>query len=659
MSALPSPVVNGRLLYVNAFLIDSGASVSVIRPAAHIQTEPPVQGEVVRIRTISGEEMETLGYANVWIEIGPLSFQHRCVMAEVDCSLLGADFLAAAKLWIDVDGARLLHPASGISIPCSHRKKSVKGPRISVLAASPEHSDEFKALLARFPSVTALMLDNTVLHVKYQHEIDTGTEKPIKSRACRLSPEKEDEAKGQIEKMLEEGILFRSQSEWASPMHMVRKADGSWRIVCDFTRLNAKTRPDAYPVPNLLDFSAHLAGSTVFSKMDLTRAYLQVPMKRSDRDKTAIITPFGLFEYHRMPFGIKNAAQAFQRLIHDVLAGLDFVYVYLDDILIFSASEIVHRQHVEIVLERLQQAGLQINPGKCVFAKPQVEFLGHQISSSGIEPAYNGHLVKDILKFPSPTTPKETQRFLGMCNFYRRFMPRAAAVMAPMYVATKWSAAEFKRNWNKVEDKSFSETKALLASTGTLAHPSASAETCVATDASELAMGGVLQQRTASGWRPLAYFSQNLSSAQRKYSTFDRELLAVATCIKKFCWFLEARPFHVITDHLPLTTALSRKSDHRLARQSRALENVAQYTSDIRYVQGQDNVVADALSRPPHSSAKPSDDDDDITCHDDVFGTFEVRASSPRRCAEQTAGSKPEGQLRHQVFSISPRYRVG
>uniref|UniRef100_A0AAV2LIV6 ribonuclease H n=1 Tax=Knipowitschia caucasica TaxID=637954 RepID=A0AAV2LIV6_KNICA len=182
------------------------------------------------------------------------------------------------------------------------------------------------------------------------------------------------------------GIIRRSDSPWASPLHVVPKPDSGWRPCGDYRRLNDATTPDHYPVPHIQDFSVHLAGKSVFSKVDLVRVYHHVPVHPADIPKTAVVTPFGLFEFLRMPFGLKNAAQSFQRLMDSALRDMPFLFVYLDDVLVASSSEEEHLTHLRVLFTWLDQHGLIINPAKCVFGVPSIKFLGHLISSEGAAP---------------------------------------------------------------------------------------------------------------------------------------------------------------------------------------------------------------------------------------------------------------------------------
>jgi cleavage and polyadenylation specificity factor subunit 1 len=345
-----------------------------------------------------------------------------------------------------------------------------------------------------------------------------------------------------------------------------------------------------------------LAGCKVFSKLDLRKGYHQVPVNPEDVEKTAVITPFGLYEYVRMPFGLRNAGQTFQRLMDQVLRGLEYCFVYLDDILIASEDMVEHTKHLEEVFSRLRAAGLLLNREKCVFAEPVVDFLGHQVSQAGIAPLKSR--VEAIASFPKPVTVKQLMSFLGMLNFYRRFLPQAAMVLKPLTDFMRGGAAASAAvEWSEGMDNAFEAAKKLLAEAACLAHPEPHAQLYVAVDASDTHIGAVLQQRSGKGDQPLAFFSKKLDQAQSKYSTFDRELLACHEAVRHFRWSLEGRNFFILTDHRPLTFALTKAADAWSARQQRQLSAIAEYTTDIRHVAGVDNVVADALSRPP---AQPS-----------------------------------------------------
>ena len=288
------------------------------------------------------------------------------------------------------------------------------------------------------------------------------------------------------------------------------------------------------------------------------KGYLQVEVAPGDVPKTAIITPFGLFEFVRMPFGLKNAAQTFQRMMDRIFGGLPWAFVYLDDILVASSDMAAHLGHLEAIFKILAANGLVINPEKCCFAQQTVEFLGHAVSSAGILPL-PAH-VQAVAAFPRPANIKDLQRFLGMVNFFRRFLPGIARTLRPLTDALVGGGKLLQ--WSVSLEAAFTAAKAALAAATVLSHPDSSAEVALATDASDSHVGGVLQQRQCvkgvAAWRPLAFFSAKLSSTQQRYSTFDRELLAAFLAIRHFRFALEGREFQLHTDHKPLVTAISR-----------------------------------------------------------------------------------------------------
>ena len=281
-------------------------------------------------------------------------------------------------------------------------------------------------LLNQFPEVVADSKPFPPAAHGVEHHLET-TGPPVTARFRRLDAAKLAAAKKIFNNWESSGIIRRSSSSWASPLHLVKKKDGSWRPCGDFRRLNLVTSADKYPVPNMGDFMGQMEGCSIFSKLDLKNGYLQVPLHSSAVPKTAVITPFGLYEFLRMPFGLKNAGMSFQRLMDRVLSGLPFVFVYIDDILIASPDLPTHLLHLREVLCRLQEAGLVLNVSKCEFAKSSVEFLGHTISSSGSTPLVDK--VAAINNYLAPSTVRELHQFLGVINFYRKFIPAAASIL--------------------------------------------------------------------------------------------------------------------------------------------------------------------------------------------------------------------------------------
>ncbi len=262
------------------------------------------------------------------------------------------------------------------------------------------------------------------------------------------------------------------------------------------------------------------------------------------RRQTAIITPFGLFEYLFMPFGLCNAEQTFQRFMDSLFKHLPFVFCYLDDIIIASHTLEEHHEHLRQIFTILQENGLQINPAKCVFAAAAVEFLGHRVDQHGVRPLQRH--VQAISDFP-PQDVKQLQQFLGMVNFYKRFFPGIARMLQRLTDALKGAPKTLE--WPPAA--AFGAAKAALAAAVPLAHPAPNAVLSLATGASNTHVGGVLQQLSGGSWQPLVFYSKKLSGTGTRYSTFNRELLAAFSSVRHFRFLLEGQQFCLLTDHKP------------------------------------------------------------------------------------------------------------
>ena len=358
-------------------------------------------------------------------------------------------------------------------------------------------------------------------------------------------------------------------------------------MVCDYRALNKITVPDSSPIPLIDETIDQVAGSTVFSQLDLIWGYHQMRLKEEDCHKTAIRTRFGSFEWRVLCFGLTNAPAAFSRLLSSIFRKLigECIVLYLDDILAFSKSIEDHRRHLRKVFSILRKHKFYLRPSKCKFGLEEVDYLGFKIYSTGIKT--QDRLVKAVQEWPTPKNVKEVQRFLGLSNFYRRFMKNYSNAVVPLTNLTRTK----KFQWTTEENNSFELVKQRLTEAPVLHHPSSSKTFVLTTDASKHAVGATLEQEG----HPIAYLSHRLSDRETRWDTGDQELLAVMIALRSWSVYLRDRPFILKTDHEPIKY-LQTKSK-LTGRQMRWLDELQSHSFSTEHLPGSKNTAADALSR--------------------------------------------------------------
>lgn len=429
------------------------------------------------------------------------------------------------------------------------------------------------------------------------HAIDLlpGTVPPHRSY-IRMSPPELTELNKQLTDLLDKGYIMPSVSPFGAPVLFAKKKDGTLRLCIDYRMLNKATIKNKYPLPRIDDLLDQLHGAAIFSKIDLQSGYHQIRVKGADVHKTAFRTKYGHFEWRVMPFGLTNAPATFQTLMNSILRPfLDkFVIVYLDDVLIYSRTSEEHKHHLRLVLQALREHKLYAKLTKCEFWRDTLPFLGHIISQEGI--SMDPDKLAAIKQWPIPTTVTQLQSFLGLANYYRRFVKDYSFIAAPL---TTLCSPKSKKElpWTQEHQTAFDTLKQALVTAPIIHPPNLAQPFTVTTDASNYAVGAVLTQGEGDELRTIAYESRKMTSAERNYPVHDKEMLAVMYALKKWRHYLKGTEVTIITDHKSLEYFCSQPnlSD----RQTRWMGELAEYDCKIVHRPGKTNVVADALSRRP------------------------------------------------------------
>lgn len=449
--------------------------------------------------------------------------------------------------------------------------------------------DEFADVLGGLPSGLPPLRS-----VNHAIPLEPGAAVPP-GRIYPVNAQQEAELKAQLTDLIERGFIRPSSSPFGAPVLFVKKKDGTSRMCQDFRGLNKISVKNSYPLPRIDQLLDRLCGATVFSKLDLQMGYNQVRIEPEDIAKTAFRTRYGLYEYLVMPFGLCNAPATFQRLMNDIFRDhLDvFVLVYLDDILIFSRTLADHQRHLRIVLEALRLHRLFCKRIKCLFGRSSMEFLGHDVSADGIRVSPDKQAA--IRDWPTPRRATDVRGFLGLANYLRRHVPRFSAIGREL---TDLTHLDVVWRWEPRHQAAFDALKAACCSAEVVYAPDPDLPFIVTTDASDFAIGAVLEQDQEGVRRVIAYDSKKFSSSERNKTAYEKETLAVLFALRTWRHhLLGPRRFLLQCDNSAVTFLM--RQPQLSPQQARWQQTLSEYNYEMRHVPGRDNIAADALSRRP------------------------------------------------------------
>lgn len=563
--------INGKTV---KFEVDTGCSVTIVTKTEYDKlctagNAQELQNCSLTLKTYTGDRVPTLGMAKVTVTYKDKIKQlPLVVVAGSGPNLLGRGWL------------------KGLEMNCVYVHKTEHS-QLTLLNVLKLNGEVFKEELGtwRGPPAKIFIKENV-------------TPKFYKPRPVPYAMRKKVET--ELERLTKQGIIEPVKfSEWAAPIVPVLKPDSTARICGDYKlTVNQVSKLEQYPIPKLEDLFEKLSGGEKFSKLDLSHAYQQVTLDEASKPYVTINTHKGLFQVNRLPFGVSSSPAIFQRMMEGLVAEIPNVVVYLDDILLTGRNDYEHLETLNEVLRRLQEAGLRLKRNKCAFMEQEAEFLGHKVDASGLHPLPNK--VRAIKQAPAPTNVTELRAYLGLLNYYNRFLPNLSTLLAPLH---KLLRKDIQWSWQEEQERAFEESKRLMQSSEVLVHYDSHKDLILSCDASPYGLGAVLSHRMSDGQeRPIGFMSRTLTAAEANYSQLDKEGLAVMFGIKRFHKYLYGRKFVICTDHKPLLSLFNEmKAVPQMAspRIQRWAVTLRAYEYEIVYKPGKHHSNADALSRLP------------------------------------------------------------
>ena len=564
--------------------LDTGASRSIMSLSTlnslwpDSNNRPKLQKSNLLLRTYGGSKMDVLGeiFCTVSIKTGSKGKGFLTIVNEEGPNLIGRD-------WIDI-----------LNIPVSDWVSQTNDINYSNHPIATIFPKLFEPGLGELKDMKVKIATDTTTSPKFCKA------RPV-PYAIREKVDKE------LDRLVSEKVIEPvNHSDWAAPIVPVMKPDGSIRICGDYRlTVNKVAKVDGYPIPRIEDLFSRLAGGKIFSKLDMSQAYAQLPLEESSKDLTTINTQRGLYRYNRLCFGVSAAPSIFQRCMESLIKDIPGVVCYLDDLLVSGSTKGQHDQRLSMLLSKLQDSGLKLREDKCYFEVSEVSYLGYKIDGSGIHPTTEK--LNAITNAPAPKDITQLRSYLGILNFYRKFLPNAATVLEPLNELMRAKVSWF---WGPKQEKAFQDSKSMLLNSKVLIHYDPKLPIVITTDSSSYGMGAVLSQVVNGDELPVHFASRTLNASERKYSQTEKEALALVFALKRFHDYTWGRKFTLVTDHKPLLGLFSPDKPMSVMASGRVQRwalMIQAYNFTLVHKSGKTLGTADGLSRLPvdecHESA--------------------------------------------------------
>ena len=471
--------------------------------------------------------------------------------------------------------------------------------KVHCLCLSKKEYISLRTILNEYKTIFSRSSTDVGLIQGYKHKIETNNHKPICLNPRKVPIHVQSKVDALVDDLENKGIVKKTVSSWNSPIVVVPKKNGDIRLCIDYRHLNSITERPIYHIPDAKELYDSLHGSEYFSALDLSMGYHQIEMDEQDMCKTAFTTRNGQYTFTRMPFGLCGAPQSFQRVMAAILRNQNWknCLIYLDDICIFGKSLKEHNERLRSVLSCLAKAGVKLSPGKCVFMRKEVTYLGHVIDKHGIRTDPNK--ISKIKEWPIPKNAKELKTFISLCGYYRKFVSNFAEIVRPLELLCNEKARTKPLNWEDKHAISWNKLKELLCNAPILSFPQSHGVYILDTDASQKSVGAVLSQIQNGQEKVISYASHALSKHELEYCVTRRELLAVYKYVKYFQHYLLGKKFIIRTDHRALIWMLNWRKPNTSQYCSWKAE-LELYDFDIIHRKGEEHINADSMSRYPH-----------------------------------------------------------